>query len=201
MALRTNLNGTGNILDDIFSDNILEESPDTSARIRKNLYYALRTVLDFSYDKANAVFLYVQIDPSSDSAGFSVIFRMGEKTYLLDDLDTAPEMRGLDLGPERQVQLAQMMADNITGGIIPIFTSENKALPNEIWTSYDLDLEKETGESTHRTTLGYNMPGYRMPDIMSRTNQWRDLIEELGYTQNFKGSSFLTSLPTLTIPS
>lgn len=116
-----------------------------AANILRNM---LRTVLGYSGDKAEAIYLYIQ--KNENSVNLDTLYGINGGLYEAHKLNKAKTEEKFDTSIERQQELLKFLAEDLTGELLPLFEKNDKAFPDEIWASFDLS------ENFQKTVFGYS---------------------------------------------
>lgn len=150
--------------DDIFS---VERPISTFEEQASNvLRTMLRTALGYASDKPDAVYVYIQIN--EEKASMDALYRINNKFYETNTLNNSHLKNfTFDVSVERQKQLLQYLSKDLTESLLPLFLQNKKALPNEIWTSYDL----KTNEQSTTYGYGFDVPLLSTSDALAEWKQ------------------------------
>lgn len=132
----------------------------------------LRTSYDYAVLTPEKLHLYVQIGDGSASAG--CLFEVSGKLYDLNTLKNALSLSKFDASEENKMEFFQLLAMGI-GDILSLFSGNDRALPNQIWSSIDVSTEDRA------TIVGYNASDTEgLRDVNVEVNEWKNRIEQQG---------------------
>ena len=175
--------------------------PSFESLLTSSIRYALRSVLYFSNDTADAVCLFMKFD-NDQQVRVMPLFRYGKDLLSINEASAIVNI-GTD---EADEWVNGFLANYVTGELMTLFRSNRKAIPESIWCFYDLTEERVSNSDAQHMYLTYRAtscvpnspslapppPGNMHGDIDLEVSQWvyRTMKATIGATSAPRAKSY-----------